>query len=77
MLLVCPTHVGMNRKQSTDVYKWYRLPHARGDEPEYGDINVEKFASLPHARGDEPDYGDNKVVDSEVCPTHVGMNRSD
>ena len=32
---------------------------------------------MPHVRGDEPGIAYAEFFDVNICPTHVGMNRSD
>ena len=53
-----------------------RLPHARGDEPHRALETEQYYVRLPHARGDEPKAAKGSMSAAEVCPTHVGMNRS-
>ena len=75
-LLICPTHVGMNRIRCEQPVM-LNLPHARGDEPllpEMGGLNVR---DLPHANtnsGDEPIVTIPQTIEGMICPTHVGMN---
>ena len=54
---ICPTHVGMNRKDRTSAMPTQHLPHARGDEPARDTATQSSSRNLPHARGDEPDPG--------------------
>ena len=48
-----PTRVGMNRDPRSICDRGRRVPHACGDEPEFGS-RKRITESVPHARGDGP-----------------------
>ena len=48
---VCPTGVGMNRSEASGTEVCVRMPHRRGDEPEYKKLNVEVEEVCPTGVG--------------------------
>ena len=74
VLEVFPTHVGMDRSQSTGTTLHRSFPHTRGDGPltEVQPITVTTFS--PHTWGWTV-FSGIYTVGGEVFPTHVGMDR--
>ena len=48
---ICPTRVGMNRKQTYMAQESGHLPHTRGDEPKKTMLPEGEVVSAPHAWG--------------------------
>ena len=75
-MIVCPTHVGVNRSASNLAASSARVC------PTHVGVNRgishcwKRWRSLPHARGGEPETCRAFAFGVDVCPTHVGVNRS-
>ncbi len=54
VIVIFPTRVGMNRRESLQDRHQYHFPHTRGDEPVSGVPPSPSFSNFPHTRGDEP-----------------------
>ncbi len=72
--VIIPTHVGVNRNESSFAKGFFHYPHTRGGEPILQKKENGKRGLSPHTWG-WTGINAKALVFLEIIPTHVGVNR--